>query len=232
MHAHEHTLACMHAHKCTRMRACTHTHAHTHTYTHVHTYTHTHAHRTHTSARSIARAPHTATGRDMPCTNFAGYPGPLTADRAAELLAEDKAIEDALHVLDRALADSRLSIKPYLKVTAAASRPTRMALARGGGGTGPRRGWHWPAAGMALARGGTWCTHFPNQCSCAGKSRCDLWPRHGRPQRLADQRGWRWVRFCVALQEVRRLARQQFRVKATLNKVTERQRHLGLVPLA
>jgi hypothetical protein len=34
------------------------------------------------------------------------------------------------------------------------------------------------------------------------------------------------------LQEVRRLARQQFRVKATLNKVTERQRHLGLVPLA
>ena len=83
----------------------------------------------------------------MPCNNFAGYPGPLTADRAAELLAEDKAIEDALHVLDRALADSRLSIKPYLKVTAAASRPTRMALARGGDGTGPRRGWHWPAAG-------------------------------------------------------------------------------------
>jgi hypothetical protein len=34
------------------------------------------------------------------------------------------------------------------------------------------------------------------------------------------------------LQEVRRLARQQFRVKATLNKVAERQRHLGLVPLA
>jgi hypothetical protein len=28
------------------------------------------------------------------------------------------------------------------------------ALARGGGGTGPRWGWHWPAAGMALARGG------------------------------------------------------------------------------
>ena len=75
----------------------------------------------------------------MPCNNFAGYPGPLTADRAAELLAEDKAIEAALHVVDRALADSRLSIKPYLKVTAAASRPTCMALARGGGGTGPRR---------------------------------------------------------------------------------------------
>ena len=25
---------------------------------------------------------------------------------------------------------------------------------RGQGGTGPRRGWHWPAAGVALARGG------------------------------------------------------------------------------
>jgi hypothetical protein len=34
-----------------------------------------------------------------------------------------------------------------------------MALARGGDGTGPRRGWHWPAAGMALARGGGW--HWP-----------------------------------------------------------------------
>ncbi len=29
-----------------------------------------------------------------------------------------------------------------------------MALARGGDGTGPRRGWHWPAEGVALARGG------------------------------------------------------------------------------
>jgi hypothetical protein len=29
-----------------------------------------------------------------------------------------------------------------------------MALARGGDGTGPWRGWHWPAAGVALARGG------------------------------------------------------------------------------
>ena len=27
-----------------------------------------------------------------------------------------------------------------------------MALARGGDGTGPRQGWHWPAKGMALAR--------------------------------------------------------------------------------
>jgi hypothetical protein len=29
-----------------------------------------------------------------------------------------------------------------------------LALACGRDGTGPRQGWHWPAAGMALARSG------------------------------------------------------------------------------